>query len=197
MKKSILALALIATVFASCKKEEAKKPEEAPLEEVILEEVAYKNKLEWTAFKTPDKIGVKGTFDAIEVTGVKDSGTVDQDYKGATFKITPSSVNTTDAGRDEKLKTAFFGIMTGDITGKFVDFKDGKAIVELKMNGVNKTKEFTYTMVDNVLKINGSIDIILDFEGTTAFNSLHELCKDLHMGKTWTDVEINVEIAKK
>lgn len=197
MKKSIVAFALIATVFASCKKEETKKAEEAPLEEVMLETVEYANKLEWTAFKTPDKIGVKGTFNDITVTGVKDSGSADQDYKGATFKINSSTVNTTDAGRDEKLKTAFFSVLTGDITGKFVDFKDGKATVELTLNGVTKTKDFSYTVENDVLKIKGAVDIIADFEGTKAFNSIHELCKELHLGKTWTDVEINIEISKK
>lgn len=197
MKKSILALALIATVFASCKKEDTKPVTEDVLEEVILEEVAYTNKLEWTAYKTPEKIGVNGTFNTIEVSGVKDSGIVDQDYTGSTFKITTSSVNTKDAGRDDKLKAGFFALLAGDINGKFVSFENGKAVVELTMNDVTKTKDFTYTVVDNVLKMNGEIDIIEDFNGTKAFNSIHELCKELHMDKTWTQVTLNVEIAKK
>lgn len=197
MKKSILALALIATVFASCKKEETKVTTEDVLEEVILEKVEYSNKLEWTAYKTPEKIGVNGTFNTIEVSGVKDSGIVDQDYTGATFKIKTSSVNTKDAGRDDKLKAGFFGLLLGDINGKFVSFENGKAVVELTMNDVTKTKDFTYTVENNILKMNGSIDIIEDFDGVKAFNSIHELCKELHMDKTWTDVTLNVEIAKK
>lgn len=197
MKKSILALALIATVFASCKKEETKPVTEEVLEEVILEKVEYSNKLEWAAYKTPEKIGVNGTFNTIEVSGVKDSGIVDQDYTGATFKINTSSVNTKDAGRDDKLKAGFFGLLAGNIHGKFVSFENGKAVVELTMNDVTVTKDFNYTVENNVLKMNGSIDIIEDFKGTKAFNSIHELCKELHMDKTWTDVTLNVEIAKK
>ena len=38
---------------------------------------------------------------------------------------------------------------------------------------------------------------INDFKGEGAFNSIHEMCKDLHFGKTWTDVEIAVEISKR
>ena len=192
-------MAALAIVTVSCKKEETKPAEPSQeLQEVPLaEKVTYLPKLEWTAFKTPEKVGVKGTFNTIELNGAKDSGTIEEDIKEATFKIVPSSVNTTDPLRDGKLKDGFFAMMTGDITGKFIDFKEGKATVEITMNGVTVQKEFAYTATGDVLKINGSIDIIADFKGNKAFNSIHELCKELHAGKTWTDVEIAVEISKK
>ncbi len=192
-------MAALAIVTVSCKKEETKPAEPSQeLQEVPLaEKVTYQPKLEWTAFKTPEKVGVKGTFNTIELNGAKDSGTIEEDIKEATFKIVPSSVNTTDPLRDGKLKDGFFAMMTGDITGKFIDFKEGKATVEITMNGVTVQKEFAYTATGGVLKINGSIDIIADFKGNKAFNSIHELCKELHAGKTWTDVEIAVEISKK
>lgn len=197
MKKSILALALITTVFVSCKKEEVK-PTEPELEEVQLQEKpAYLPTLTWTAFKTPEKIGVPGTFNTIELNGTKDSGVVDQDLKEATFKIIPSTVNSKDQLRDGKLVEGFFKLMTGDITGKFVDFKDGKATIEITMNGVTKQKEFSYTVTGDALNIKGTIDIVNDFDAAKAFNNLHELCKDLHAGKTWTEVDINVDITKQ
>ena len=200
MKKSIVALMLIATAFVSCKKEEVKPVDQSTeLQEVPLEEkTVYTYALEWTAFKTPEKVGVKGSFDSIELIGAKDTGKVEEDIKDATFKINSLTVNTTDPTRDAKLKDGFFNVMAGGvITGKFVDFKDNKAHVEITMNGVTAEKEFAYTVEGETLKIHGSIDIIKDFKGETAFNSIHELCKDLHMGKTWTDVDINVTIGKK
>ena len=196
MKKSILALALLATVFVGCKKEE-KKVEEPILEEVQLKEkVAYNHKLTWTAYKTPDKIGVPGTFDSIELTGTKDTGKIEDDIKDASFKIDTKTVNSKDNLRDGKLIEGFFKLMTGDITGKFVDFKDGKATVAITMNGVSAKKEFAYTVTNNVLNIKGAIDIVNDFDATSAFNSIHELCKDLHAGKTFTEVDLEVEISK-
>lgn len=198
MKKTIAALALCAAVFVGCKKEEAKKAEELQLEEVpVAEKVSYLHKLEWTAYKTPDKIGVSGTFNDIELSGAKDSGNIEQDIKDATFKVVTSTVNSKDQERDTKLFNSFFKLMTGDITGKFVDFKDGKATVEITMNGVTKQKEFTYTIIGNTIALKGNIDIIADFDGTKAFNSIHELCKELHADKTWTEVDINVEITKQ
>ncbi|WLD22653.1 YceI family protein [Flavobacterium dauae] len=199
MKKSILALALATTVFVGCKKEEAKKTEDqTQLEEVkISEKVHYLHKLEWIAYKTPDKIGVPGTFNDIELSGAKDSGNIEQDIKDATFKVVTSTVNSKDSARDEKLLNSFFKLMAGDITGKFVDFKDGKATIEITMNGVTKQKEFTYTIIGDTMVLKGAVDIIADFNGSAAFNSIHELCKDLHAGKTWTEVDINVEITKQ
>lgn len=196
MKKTVLALAILATVFVGCKKEE-KKVEEPILEEVQLKEkAAYNHKLTWTAYKTPDKIGVPGTFDSIELTGTKDTGKIEDDMKDASFKIDTKTVNSKDNLRDGKLIEGFFKLMTGDITGKFVDFKDGKATVEITMNGVSAKKEFAYTVTNNVLNIKGAIDIVNDFDATSAFNSIHELCKDLHAGKTFTEVDLEVEISK-
>lgn len=198
MKKTIAVLALCAVAFVGCKKEDAKKAEEPQLEEVqIAEKVSYLHKLEWTAYKTPEKIGVSGTFNDIELSGAKDSGNIEEDIKDATFKVVTSTVNSKDQSRDEKLYTGFFKLMAGDITGKFIDFKDGKAPIEITMNGVAKQKEFTYTIIGNTIVLKGSIDIIADFDGTKAFNSIHELCKELHAGKTFTEVDINVEITKQ
>lgn len=197
MKKSIAALALFTAVFVSCKKEEPKVTE-PQLEEVQLEEkVSYLPTLEWTAYKTPEKIGVSGTFNTIELTGTKDSGKIEDDIKGAAFKITTSTVNSKDPLRDGKLAESFFKLMAGDITGKFVDFKNGKAVIEITMNGTTKQKEFAYTVAGESMNLKGVIDIIADFNATKAFNSIHELCKDLHAGKTFTEVDINVDITKK
>ncbi len=183
--------------FVSCKKEEVK-VEEPQLEEVQLEEkAAYLPTMQWTAYKTPEKIGVSGTFNTIELTGTKDSGKIEEDLKGAAFKIVTSTVNSKDPIRDGKLAESFFKLMAGDITGKFVDFKDGKATVEITMNGVTKQKEFAYTVTGETLSFNGTVDIIADFSAEKAFNTLHELCKDLHAGKTFTEVDVKGEITKK
>lgn len=197
MKKIILTAAVIGLTLTSCKNDKETQKEELYPETETVAADGYKHSLTWTAFKTPEKVGVNGTFDQIELTGTKDSGDVLKDVTGAQFSIVTSSVNTTDALRDGKLKDGFFGVLSGDIKGKFVSFEEGKANVEITMNEVTTTKIFDYTADNNGLKINGTIDIIEDFKGESAFNSIHELCKELHVGKTWTDVNIAVEISKK
>lgn len=202
MKKSLLALALIGAFAISCgEKKDANTTEsttETPTEQVeapVAKELTYT--MEWTAFKTPKKVGVKGTFTDIKLNDVKaDAATLEESLKGANFVITTSSVSTNDAGRDEKLKVEFFAKMAGNINGSFGEFKDGKVLVNLTMNGISKEKEFTYTVEGDALKLKGGIDIIADFTGQTAFDSLHAACKDLHEGKTFTEVELSAEIKK-
>lgn len=198
MKKSLLAITMMGLLVVSCgeKKEENKDVAKEATEQVETVKKELTHSLEWTAFKTPEKVGVKGTFSDIKLLDVKDAPTLEESLKGAAFIVTTSSVSTNDAGRDEKLKVEFFSKMVGNITGFFGEFKDGKVIVNLTMNGITKEKEFTYVDADDSVKINGSIDILSDFVAKGAFDSLHEACKDLHSGKTWTDVDIAVEIKK-
>lgn len=199
MKKKLLTLALIGALVVSCgKKEETKVEELYPTEVTAASEqkVNLDYTLEWTAFKTPKKVGVKGTFDKIELTDIKEAATLIESLEGAKFTVETPTVNSKDPLRDDKLKAGFFAKMAGNITGSFGTFKDGKVAVSITMNGVTKEKSFTYETTDDTVKINGSIDMIADFTANAAFDSIHELCKDLHEGKTWTDVDIAVEIKK-
>ncbi len=199
MKKKLLTLALIGALVVSCgKKEETKVEELYPTEVTPVSEqkVNLDYSLEWTAFKTPKKVGVKGTFDKMELTDVKEAATLLESLEGSKFTVETPTVNSKDPLRDDKLKAGFFAKMAGNITGSFGAFKDGKVAVSITMNGVTKEKVFAYESTESSVKINGSIDMIADFTANAAFDSIHELCKDLHEGKTWTDVDIAVEIKK-
>ncbi|MEC4113922.1 YceI family protein [Myroides pelagicus] len=195
MKKALLALALVGTFAVSCGEKKQKTEQAEKTEQAVVAE--YTHSLEWTAFKTPEKVGVKGQFKDIKLIDANTAAaTVVEGLKDAKFVVVTSSVFTNDEGRDEKLKGQFFAKMLGNINGYFGEFKDGKVAVNITMNGINKEKEFTYTEQDGVLKLNGSIDILEDFTANTAFDSLHEACKDLHAGKTWSDVDLAIEIKK-
>lgn len=200
MKKSILALALVSMVAISCgdkKSTDTTAPEavEQTTEAPKQKELTYA--IEWTAFKTPAKVGVKGTFDEVKLSEVnQEAATLAEGLKGAQFSIVTSSASTGDPARDETLRLNFFSKLVGNINGFFGEFKDGKVLVNLTMNGITKEKEFTYEATEAGVKLNGSIDILADFTAQDAFNALHEACNALHEGKTWSDVEIAVEIKK-
>lgn len=199
MKKIFLPLLVMGLVATSC----GKKNTETVTEEVVIEEVNtppvqdLNYSIEWTAFKTPEKVGVKGTFDQVSLTGLNTNATslVDE-LKGAQFVIVTSSANTGDPARDNTLAMNFFSKMVGNINGFFGDFKDGKVAVHLTVNGITTEKVFAYEATENEVKLNGSIDIIEDFKANDAFNALHQACGALHEGKTWTDVSIAVDIKK-
>lgn len=200
MKKSTLALALVSMVAISCgdkKSTDTTAPEavEQTTEAPKQKELTYA--IEWTAFKTPAKVGVKGTFDEVKLSEVnQEAATLAEGLKGAQFSIVTSSASTGDPARDETLRLNFFSKLVGNINGFFGEFKDGKVLVNLTMNGITKEKEFTYEATEAGVKLNGSIDILADFTAQDAFNALHEACNALHEGKTWSDVEIAVEIKK-
>ncbi|WP_353119359.1 YceI family protein [Myroides odoratus] len=200
MKKSIFALALVSMVAISCgdkKSTDTTAPEavEQTTEAPKQKELTYS--IEWTAFKTPAKVGVKGTFDQVKLSEVnQEAATLAEGLKGAQFSIVTSSASTGDPARDETLRLNFFSKLVGNINGFFGEFKDGKVLVNLTLNGITKEKEFTYEATETGVKLNGSIDIIADFTAKDAFNALHEACNALHEGKTWSDVEIAVEIKK-
>ena len=202
MKKSILAIALVSLVAISCGDKKSTDTPAAPEQTVEQTTEAPKQKeltyaVEWTAFKTPAKVGVKGTFDQVKLAEVnQEAATLEEGLKGAQFAIVTSSASTGDPARDETLRLNFFSKLVGNINGFFGEFKDGKVLVNLTLNGVTKEKEFTYVATEEGVKLNGSIDILADFTAKDAFNALHEACNALHEGKTWSEVEIAVEIKK-
>ncbi len=155
--------------------------------------------LTFTAFKTPDKIGVDGFFDDIKLTNLKDGEKLSDRLKGSTFLIDSHSLNTKDptGQRDPKLIQFFFDkLASPSISGTFNGFDNGKAQLTIKMNNQSKNFEFDFQENDNGLDINGSIDIVKDFEASSALSSIAEVCKDLHANKTWPEVSLKIQFQK-
>lgn len=159
---------------------------------------ATKAKLTFTAYKLPGekKTGVKGTFKTINVTGAKKSKKAEDVLSDTNFSIPVASLSTNDIERDGKLKEFFFGklINTNEITGNFGKFEEGKVPVSLKLNDKTVTKDFQYEISGRKLILAGEIDIVKDFAASDALNAINEACKELHEGKTWSDVTLNAEI---
>lgn len=201
MKKTILAMLVAGMFVVSCGDKKADNAQVNQVEQTQDKQDTQKQDLnytlQWTAFKTPAKAGVNGSFTDVKLNGVDlKAATLEQGLQGATFAIVTKTVTTKDPARDQTLVTNFFDKMTGNINGFFGEFKDGKVLVHLTMNGKTIDKEFTYTNIENGVQLEGSIDIVSDFAAQTAFDTLHEACKGLHEGKTWTDVNIVVDITK-
>ncbi|MCF8714771.1 YceI family protein [Joostella atrarenae] len=199
MKKiGITFIALAMVMAVSCKKKESKTEVKENVEAVAKEPLKLRNSLQFTAFKTPEKVGVKGTFTEINLTNIQeDENAIKDILTGANFEINTSSISTKDAGRDIKLKEFFFdNLASQKITGTFKSFNGNEAIVTIKMNDVEKDIPFELNATENDVLLSGSIDMIEDFSANEAFKAIHEACKVLHQDKTWTDVNIDVTIAK-
>lgn len=165
--------------------------------------VTYNQKdsaLNWTAFKTPKKVGVKAQFTKFSIKTEK-ATTADELLKGATFEIETDSVSTNDKGRDAKIFNFFFKTMKSGskITGKVTSVNKDKVKADFTFNGV--TKNITLLKkVDadkNMINLSGSVNV-LDFGMESNLAALTKACYALHEGVTWPDVtiELNASMTK-
>lgn len=153
----------------------------------------------WVAFKTPKKVGVKGSLSEFKINS-KAATTAYGILEGATFEVNSQSVVTGDKARDAKIMTFFFKKMLNKamITGKVLKVTDKTAEVELSMNGKTQVAVLnsTFDNAKNVLNLKGKIDV-LNFDMKSNLETLTKACGALHEGVTWPDVEIELVAAVK
>lgn len=197
-----LTVCLLALQMTSCKKEVKKETEQ---EEVTVEkkQAAFSlqnadNQINWTAFKTTDKVPVKGQFQKVTITAGGEGETAKDAINNAEFSVPVSSIFTFDTSRDFKIKKFFFGVMdsTELLSGKLVLENDSIGYTDLTMNGVTKKLPFNYSLDEKTFTMNASMKIS-DWQAEKALDSLNLACKDLHKGadgisKTWDDVAIQI-----
>jgi hypothetical protein len=157
-------------------------------------------KLQWTAFKTTEKLGVSGSFTSILVEAPTHADSEEKLLSGISFSIDGLSVASGNPERDRSLKESFFALLkpNANIDGDIKEAKDGKAILELRLNGKKALVPFTYVFDKTASSVvaKGKIDM-LEIGLDAPFAAIHERCTLLHTGadgvsKTWTDVELEV-----
>jgi len=195
---------IVASSFSSCKSE--KKEDTTTKEEVKVtpkKEMAFSlkkatNDINFTAYKTTDKVPVGGKFQKVDILSGGEGATVKEAINNTEFSIPVSSIFTKDTSRDFKIRKYFFGVMdnTKLLSGKLMLTDEKNGVAEIKMNGVTEKVDFTYTIVGNVFNMQGTMDIT-KWNAVKALNSLNLICKDLHKGadgisKTWSEVALNI-----
>lgn len=195
LNKSIIALMLIAITTSCGNSSENEKDTNSKKELTYLD---AKTTIQWTAYKTTEKIGVKGTFNEFRIENKDKVSSIEEIINTTKFRIPTASVFSGNAPRDILIKTYFFGAMmnTDTIYGNFISAKDGKGQVAIKMNNVEFENNFTYSFKNDSLKINSTL-LLDNWNGYTALSSLHEQCFDKHTGpdgvsKTWPDVDLEI-----
>ena len=152
------------------------------------------SKLEWTAYKTPKKVGVKGSFEKFDIKTKKDqSKSIELAIKDSKFTVDSSTVKTGDPVRDERILNFFFIKNTKpvEISGKVKSVKKDKVEVEFNINGTKKVVPMTLTIQDNSATLVGGIDV-MDFVMGENLSLLAEACKVEHEGKTWSTVDLSL-----
>jgi len=196
-KTSIAFLALALSLSAiSCKKEVEKIPAKFSVESKTIT-------VNWTGYKTTDKVAVNGVFQEIVINNVKTDTSAVGALSGSNFDIPVSSLFSKDPTRDSKLKELFFGVMdaTVSLTGTLTLNLDGTGNVDLKMNGVQHKIPITYVASGQLVELEGILNLE-DFKAESALASISEACFDLHKGadgvsKTWSEVGISAAVYLK
>ncbi|MCE9626268.1 MAG: YceI family protein [Deltaproteobacteria bacterium] len=157
--------------------------------------------LVWTAFKFTTKAGVKGHFNKAQVSGAPSAKSLAGLMQNLQMEIDAASVDTDNPGRNATIQQFFFekfapASKIHAATSKVVgDDAKGTATIKITMNGVTRAVPFAYTATpEGILEAKASIDL-LNFKLQSAFDSIHEACKDKHTGpdgvsKTWTQVDL-------
>ncbi|MDG1331627.1 MAG: YceI family protein [Crocinitomicaceae bacterium] len=199
MKKGIFwSLAVVGTmIFASCGGEAEEVEQEAPLEICIYKYNNGSSEFSWTAYKTTAKVAVGGTFNEIEITGDQSSDDAVALIESMKFSMNTESVETNNVERNGKIANLFFGVInTPTIDGSVKKLKDdGKAVIEVTMNGVSADVEGDYSLVDGKFSFNTSVDVSI-WNAMLGIETLNEACYDLHSGddgvsKLWTEVALS------
>tara|TARA_R110001583_G_scaffold815_2_gene7544 strand:+ start:2485 stop:3099 length:615 start_codon:yes stop_codon:yes gene_type:complete len=197
MKKRhlIIVLLLTITLVISCK--ETKKPEPTSNEKGYTVEPKTTT-INWIAYKTTNKVPVKGQFTKVTIKNTAKSKTAIEALNNLQFDIPVSSLFTNDSIRDGKLKKFFFGSMknTTLISGTLHISNETSGTVDLVMNGMSQVLPITFVISDQMVTLEALMDLD-NWQAQSAIEALNLVCKELHSGedgiaKTWSEVKIEV-----
>ncbi|PCH77400.1 MAG: hypothetical protein COB98_03445 [Flavobacteriaceae bacterium] len=187
---------LFVLTISSCK--DGKK-EEKQVKETTMYVVNEKTtSIKWTAYKTSEKLPVKGEFRVVEFTKSAPASNIKDALNNLEFSIPVSSLFTNNEGRDIKLKNSFFGAMieTSVIKGKISMETETSGKVHLTLNGITHELPITYVLDGQMATMEATMDLD-NWQAQAAVAALNAVCKGEHTGpdgitKTWSEVKINI-----
>ncbi|HIV48979.1 YceI family protein [uncultured Helicobacter sp.] len=151
----------------------------------------------WTAYKTPAKAAVSGTFKDINFKFGKKRDSIASTLEGASATIDPMKVNLNDDVKNANLRDFFFSKFSKkEIKVTLRDVVEGKdqgtILASVKMNGKTNKVPMEYKITNGVLKASGVLDLS-EFKLNEARANLQKAVYDLHEGITWSQVGIAFE----
>ncbi len=207
MKKiSFLTLGMLLILSLGCKQTKKENTEQQQVSKEVVEDsfilIKDSTKVGFTAYKTTDKVPVKGMFTNINISNAKVGSAPLDVLNGIEFSIPVSSLFTNDASgiRDPKILKFFFGVMknTELISGVFIT-ADKKCAIDVTLNGETVNIPLDYTIgTDYGITFKGVLNLE-DINALDALASINKACEDLHTGadgisKTWGDVALEAQV---
>lgn len=198
MRKILFYPLLLLLIINSCKENKSSPKKESLKQSYSID--IENSTVNWTAYKTTDKVAVKGTFKEVNIKNMKSDSNAKSAINGLIFDIPVTSIYSKDTIRDAKLIKFLFGSMnnTTNLKGQIqLDDEEGDFIV-LTMNGLTKNLPISYDIKDEFMDIHAVMDLNT-WEAKAALIVLNEACLELHTGqdgisKTWEEVSINAKL---
>ncbi|CRF46585.1 hypothetical protein HHE02_05110 [Helicobacter heilmannii] len=160
-----------------------------------------KASMEFMAFKTAHKAGVKGTFNHVMYHFGKDTSSIAKTLDKASATINADQLDLHDATKTKNVKEAFFDLFK-DKTLKVIfrnvveGDKQGTILASVRMNGKSVKVPMSYKIENKELVATGVLDI-LEFGLQKEFAKLAEKCSAQHEKLTWSQVEISFKAPVK
>lgn len=150
--------------------------------------------VEWTAYKTPEKIGVNGGFLAMVYKGKRRGKDIKDLLLKSRVMLEVNNVDTKDPFRDAKIAQFFFNMMQGavidvDITSVNGDESRGTLVINVYMNNRSIDVPLSYEVKEGTFRAKGVLNLA-DFNALEALKMLTLNCYAPHEGKTWEDVAV-------
>lgn len=207
MKKSIFYFATLTLLLTACSGDadkDATTQEDVAIKTCTYNYDASSSKLEWIAYKTTEKVAVKGTFNTIKMSETVASQKPLDVLRNASFEIPIATVNSSNPERDKKISTSFFGAMinTMKIVGEIKFLDNMEVRMNVKLNDVIREITGSYSISETgYFTMDASLDLA-NFKAEDAVKSLNTVCGELHKGpdgisKLWNEVTLRFETALK
>jgi len=163
-------------------------------------------KVNWTAFKTTEKVAVQGTVVDVKVESPKKSKSLKALLQKTVGSGNFDTVKKSDSGnpaRDQTVFDKFFSLLAnhaqfkGGFTSVKGDDVSGTTTLKLSVNQKKTDVPMTYKIgADGAFEAIGSFDM-MNVGMQKAHESIHTACEVLHKGKdgvskTWTEVGLKI-----
>ncbi len=199
MKNLIFLATSFGIILTSCSGNEPVVEENNSVEECYYSINENTIQVNWVAYKFTEKTPVEGTFNEVNITGMKTLNSLESLVSGLSFEIPVSSINSNNPERDEKIKSTFFGNLADNevIKGYVVSNSGTDLILSLSLNGITKEVAGTSSFENGLFSFKANLDLKI-FGASAAVDALNKLCYDLHIGadgisKLWDEVEIRFQ----
>jgi len=147
----------------------------------------------WTSYKTLEKIGVSGHFNNVNIKSKQNASNINHLLLNTTVNLNMSHLDADNDMKNSAINKFFVNnLSTKNVSANVVSLYEKSLDVKIMLNGVTKVIPMKYTIDEGKIKAMGVIDA-LDFGLASALKILNTAVAG-HLNKGWYDIPISFDI---